>query len=168
MNHLNQYRQVQQQQGASRVVQTVTSLSNLSTVSQVITTTANTSNATRILQTVPTTVARITGMSLHPLPLVPVRATTAPVKAAQSQNIGQTVQIKSPQQTSLRVSAATGTNNSTVTTSAQPVQGQYIHPPHTTTYYSFESKYDHKFNNLTYILVVCMLPIIWISSYLDI
>ncbi|XP_025155797.1 histone deacetylase complex subunit SAP130-A isoform X2 [Harpegnathos saltator] len=130
--------QVQQQQGTPRVVQTVTSLSNLSTMSQVITTTTNTSSTTRILQTVPTTVARITGMSLHPLPLVPVRATTAPVKAAQSQNIGQTVQIKSPQQASLRVSTA-GTNNSTVTTSAQPVQGQYIHPPHTTTYYSFES-----------------------------
>ncbi|XP_032689215.1 histone deacetylase complex subunit SAP130-A isoform X2 [Odontomachus brunneus] len=130
--------QVQQQQGAPRVVQTVTSLSNLNTMSQVITTTTNTSNTTRILQTVPTTVARITSMSLHPLPLVPVRATTAPIKAAQSQNIGQTVQIKSPQQASLRVSAA-GTNNSTVTTSAQPIQGQYIHPPHTTTYYSFES-----------------------------
>lgn len=137
--HVNWYWQVQQQQNAPRVVQTVTSLSNLSTVSQVITTTTNTSNATRILQTVPTTVARITGMSLHPLPLVPVRATTASVKTAQSQNIGQTVQIKASQQPSLRVSTA-GTNNNTVTTSAQPVQGQYIHPPHTTTYYSFESK----------------------------
>ncbi|XP_018313784.1 histone deacetylase complex subunit SAP130-A isoform X4 [Mycetomoellerius zeteki] len=132
--------QVQPQQGAPRVVQTVTSLSNLSTVSQVITTTANTqSNAMRILQTVPTTVAKIAGMSLHPLPIaLPVRAASAPIKAAptQSQNIGQTVQVKPAPQANLRMSS---TNNSTATSSAQPVQGQYIHPPHTTTYLSFET-----------------------------
>ncbi|XP_018394604.1 PREDICTED: histone deacetylase complex subunit SAP130-A isoform X2 [Cyphomyrmex costatus] len=132
--------QVQSQQGAPRVVQTVTSLSSLSTVSQVITTTANTqSNAMRILQTVPTTVAKIAGMSLHPLPIaLPVRATSAPIKAAptQSQNIGQTVQVKPAPQANLRMSS---TNSSTVTSSAQPVQGQYIHPPHTTTYLSFET-----------------------------
>ncbi|XP_012228970.1 histone deacetylase complex subunit SAP130 isoform X2 [Linepithema humile] len=126
--------QVQQQQGAPRVV---TCLSSLSTVSQVITTTTNTqANAMRILQTVPTTVAKITGMSLHPLPIVPVRAAPAPVKPAtvQPQNIGPTVQIKPAQQTSLRVSAT-----NTATSSAQPVQGQYIHPPQSTTYYSFEA-----------------------------
>ncbi|KAG5317961.1 SP130 deacetylase, partial [Acromyrmex heyeri] len=132
--------QVQPQQGAPRVVQTVTSLSNLSTVSQVITTTANTqSNAMRILQTVPTTVAKIAGMSLHPLPIaLPVRAASAPIKAAptQSQNIGQTVQVKPAPQANLRMSS---TNSSTVTSSTQPVQGQYIHPPHTTTYLSFET-----------------------------
>lgn len=132
---------IQQQQGGPRVVQTVvTSLPTFSTVSQVITTTANTqSNAMRILQTVPTTVAKITGMSLHPLPIVPVRAAPTPVKAAtaQPQNIGQTVQIKPAQPTSLRVSS---TNSGTTTSSAQPVQGQYITPPHTTTtYYSFET-----------------------------
>ncbi|XP_018352917.1 PREDICTED: histone deacetylase complex subunit SAP130-A isoform X3 [Trachymyrmex septentrionalis] len=131
--------QVQPQQGAPRVVQTVTSLSSLST-SQVITTTANTqsANAMRILQTVPTTVAKIAGMSLHSLPIaLPVRAASAPIKAAptQSQNIGQTVQVK-PAQANLRMSS---TNSSTVTSSAQPVQGQYIHPPHTTTYLSFET-----------------------------
>ncbi|XP_011051243.1 PREDICTED: LOW QUALITY PROTEIN: histone deacetylase complex subunit SAP130 [Acromyrmex echinatior] len=132
--------QVQPQQGAPRVVQTVTSLSNLSTVSQVITTTANTqSNAMRILQTVPTTVAKIAGMSLHPLPIaLPVRAASAPIKAAptQSQNIGQTVQVKPAPQANLRMSS---TNSSTITSSTQPVQGQYIHPPHTTTYLSFET-----------------------------
>ncbi|XP_018363577.1 PREDICTED: histone deacetylase complex subunit SAP130-A isoform X3 [Trachymyrmex cornetzi] len=132
--------QVQPQQGAPRVVQTVTSLSSLSTVSQVITTTANTqSNAMRILQTVPTTVAKIAGMSLHPLPIaLPVRAASAPIKAAptQSQNIGQTVQVKPAPQANLRMSS---TNSSTATSSAQPVQGQYIHPPHTTTYLSFET-----------------------------
>ncbi|XP_011686652.1 PREDICTED: histone deacetylase complex subunit SAP130-A isoform X2 [Wasmannia auropunctata] len=132
--------QIQQQQGAPRVVQTVTSLSSLNTVSQVITTTANTqSNAMRILQTVPTTVAKIAGMSLHPLPIaVPVRATSGPIKAApaQSQNIGQTVQVKPAPQANLRMSS---TNSSTTTSSAQPVQGQYIHPPHTTTYLSFET-----------------------------
>ncbi|XP_029161922.1 histone deacetylase complex subunit SAP130-A isoform X2 [Nylanderia fulva] len=132
--------QIQQQQSGPRVVQTVvTSLSSFSTMSQVITTTANTqSNTMRILQTVPTTVAKITGMSLHPLPIVPVRAAPAPVKAtvAQPQNIGQTVQIKPAQPTSLRVSS---TNSGTTTSSAQPVQGQYITPPHTTTYYSFET-----------------------------
>lgn len=92
----------------------------------------------RILQTVPTTVAKITGMSLHPLPIVPVRAAPTPVKPAtvQPQNIGPTVQIKPAQQTNLRVSS---TNSSTPSSSAQPVQGQYIHPPQSTTYYSFEA-----------------------------
>jgi len=92
----------------------------------------------RILQTVPTTVAKIAGMSLHPLPIaLPVRAASAPIKTAptQSQNIGQSVQVK-PAQANLRMSS---TNSSTVTSSTQPVQGQYIHPPHTTTYLSFET-----------------------------
>ncbi|XP_043664949.1 histone deacetylase complex subunit SAP130 [Vespula pensylvanica] len=130
--------QVQQQQGTARVVQTVTPLSNLNTVSRVITTTANTSNVTRIPQTT-TTVTRITGMSLHPLPLAPARTAPTPVKATQAQNIGQTVQIKPPvQQSGLRVSATNTTNNST-TNPPQSVQGQYLHPPHTTTYYSFET-----------------------------
>ncbi|XP_025991059.1 histone deacetylase complex subunit SAP130-A isoform X2 [Solenopsis invicta] len=133
--------QVQPQQGAPRVVQTVTSLSSLSTVSQVITTAANTqSNTMRILQTVPTTVAKIAGMSLHPLPIaLPVKTASAPIKAApaQSQNIGQTVQVKPTPQANLRMSS---TNSSTATSSTQPVQGQYIHPPHTTTtYLSFET-----------------------------
>ncbi|XP_011640167.1 histone deacetylase complex subunit SAP130 [Pogonomyrmex barbatus] len=129
----------QQQQGAPRVVQTVTSLSNLTTVSQIITTANTHSNTMRILQTAPTTVAKITGMSLHPLPIsLPVRAASAPIKTApvQAQNIGQTVQIKPAQQANLRMSS---TNSSTTTSSAQPVQGQYIHPPHTTTYLSFET-----------------------------
>lgn len=94
----------------------------------------------RILQTVPTTVAKIAGMSLHPLPIaLPVRAASAPIKAApaQSQNIGQTVQVKPAPQANLRMSSI---NSSTATSSAQPVQGQYIHPPHTTTtYLSFET-----------------------------
>lgn len=133
--------QIQQQPGGPRVVQNVvTCLSSFSTVSQVITTTANTqSNAMRILQTVPTTVTKITGMSLHSLPLVPVRAAPTPVKAttAQPQTIGQTVQIKPAQPASLRVSS---TNSGTATSSTQPIQGQYITPPHnTTTYYSFET-----------------------------
>ncbi|XP_076282500.1 uncharacterized protein LOC143209991 isoform X1 [Lasioglossum baleicum] len=128
-----------QQQATPRVVQTVTSLSNISTVSRVITTAASTSNVTRISQPTPTTVARIAGMSLHPLPLAPARATTsAPVKTVQAQNVGPTVQIKPSQQSGLRVSSASSTNNNSNTIPAQPVQGQYIHPPHTTTYYSFE------------------------------
>lgn len=136
--------QIQQQPGVSRVVQTVvTSLSSFSTVSQVgaVTTTANTqSNAMRILQTVPAAGTKITGMSLHPLPIVPVRAAPTPtvkVTTAQPQNIGQTVQIKPAQPASLRVSS---TNSGTATSSTQPVQGQYITSPHnTTTYYSFET-----------------------------
>ncbi|XP_043503134.1 histone deacetylase complex subunit SAP130 isoform X2 [Polistes fuscatus] len=129
--------QVQQQQG-TRVVQTVTPLSSLNTVSRVITTTANTSNVTRLPQTT-TTVTRITGMSLHPLPLAPARTASAPVKTAQAQNIGQTVQIKQPvQQSGLRYSS-TNTTNST-SNPPQSVQGQYLHPPHTTTtYYSLET-----------------------------
>lgn len=134
-----QQQQQQPQQQTPRVVQTMTSLSNLSTVSRVIATTANTSNTTRIPQPVPTTVARITGMSLHPLPLAPARATPAPVKPSQAQNIGQTVQIKPPQQSGLRVSSTSSTNNNSTTAPGQSVQGQYLHPPHTATYYSFET-----------------------------
>lgn len=130
--------QVQQQQGTARVVQTVTPLSSLNTVSRVITTTANTSNVTRLPQTT-TTVTRITGMSLHPLPLAPARTASTPVKTAQAQNIGQAVQIKQPvQQSGLRYSS-TNTTNST-SNPPQSVQGQYLHPPHTTTtYYSLET-----------------------------
>ncbi|XP_014598513.1 PREDICTED: histone deacetylase complex subunit SAP130 [Polistes canadensis] len=130
--------QVQQQQGTARVVQTVTPLSSLNAVSRVITTTANTSNVTRLPQTT-TTVTRITGMSLHPLPLAPARTASTPVKTAQAQNIGQAVQIKQPvQQSGLRYSS-TNTTNST-SNPPQSVQGQYLHPPHTTTtYYSLET-----------------------------
>lgn len=126
-----------QPQPAPRVVQTVTSLSNLNTVSRVIATTASTSNTTRIPQPAPTTVARITGMSLHPLPLAPARVTSAQVKTVQAQNVGPTVQIKPSQQSGLRVSSTSSTNNNSNAPPAQPVQGQYLHPPHTT-YYSFE------------------------------
>ncbi|XP_076635623.1 uncharacterized protein LOC143348844 isoform X3 [Colletes latitarsis] len=125
-------------QTTPRVVQTVTCLSNLNTVSRVITTAASTSSATRIPQPAPTTVARITGMSLHPLPLTPARATTASVKTVQAQNVGSTVQIKPSQQSGLRVSSTSSTNNNSNTIPAQSVQGQYLHPPHTATYYSFE------------------------------
>ncbi|XP_017791180.1 PREDICTED: histone deacetylase complex subunit SAP130-A [Habropoda laboriosa] len=138
-----QQQQQQQQQSQSqtqqRVVQTVTSLSSLNTVSRVIATTASTSNTTRISQPASTTVARITGMSLHPLPLAPARAASTPAKTVQAQSsIGQTVQIKPSQQSGFRVSSASNTNNNSNTTPAQSVQGQYLHPPHTATYYSFE------------------------------
>ncbi|XP_015604837.1 histone deacetylase complex subunit SAP130-A isoform X2 [Cephus cinctus] len=131
--------QVQQQQGTPRVVQSVTSLSNLGTVSRVITTTANAANVTRVAQQTPTSVARITGMSLHPLPLAPNRVTQAAIKTPQAQNVQQTVQLKpSIQQSNLRVSS-TNTNIATSASStAQTVQGQYLHAPQTTTYYSFE------------------------------
>ncbi|CAD1475098.1 unnamed protein product, partial [Heterotrigona itama] len=136
-----QQQQQQQQQPQSqtipRVVQTVTSLSSLNTVSRIITTTASTSNTTRISQPTSTTVARITGMSLHPLPLAPARVTSAPAKTVQAQSIGQTVQIKTNQQSGFRVSTSNANNNSS-TTSSQSAQGQYLHPPHTATYYSFE------------------------------
>jgi len=94
----------------------------------------------RILQTAPTTVTKIAGMSLHSMPIVPVRAAPAPVKtsAAQSQNIGQSVQIKPAQQSNLCVSSI-NTNSNTTTSSTQPLQAQYVHPPHTTTYYSFQT-----------------------------
>ncbi|OAD57245.1 hypothetical protein WN48_02046 [Eufriesea mexicana] len=128
----------QQSQTIPRVVQTVTSLSSLNTVSRVIATTASTSNTTRISQPTSTTVARITGMSLHPLPLAPARVTSAPAKTVQAQNIGQTVQIKSTQQSGFRVSSANNTNNNSNTTPAQSAQSQYLHPSHTATYYSFE------------------------------
>lgn len=113
-------------------------MSNLNTVSRIITTTASTSNTTRISQPTSTTVARITGMSLHPLPLAPARVTSTPAKTVQAQSIGQTVQIKTNQQSGFRVSSANNANNNSSTTSSQSSQGQYLHPPHTATYYSFE------------------------------
>lgn len=141
---MQQQQQQQQQQPQSqtqtipRVVQTVTSLSSLNTVSRVIATTASTSNTTRISQPTSTTVARITGMSLHPLPLASARVTSAPAKTVQAQSIGQTVQIKPNQQSGFRVSSASNTNNNSNSTPSQSTQGQYLHPPHTATYYSFE------------------------------
>ncbi|XP_033356488.1 histone deacetylase complex subunit SAP130-A-like isoform X2 [Bombus vosnesenskii] len=141
---VQQQQQQQQQQPQSqsqtipRVVQTVTSLSSLNTVSRVIATTASTSNTTRISQPTSTTVARITGMSLHPLPLASARVTSAPAKTVQAQSIGQTVQIKPNQQSGFRVSSASNANNNSNSTPSQSTQGQYLHPPHTATYYSFE------------------------------
>ena len=77
-------------------------------------------------------------MSLHPLPLAPTRVTSAPAKTVQAQNIGQTIQIKPTQQSGFRVSSTSNTNNNSNTTPSQSAQGQYLHPPHTATYYSFE------------------------------
>lgn len=133
-----QQQQQTQSQTAPRVVQTATSLSSLNAVSRVIATTASTSNTTRIPQPASTTVARITGMSLHPLPLTSARATPAPAKTVQTQSIGQAVQMKPSQQSGFRVSSASSANNNSGTAPAPPVQGQYLHPPHTATYYSFE------------------------------
>ncbi|XP_012150856.2 uncharacterized protein LOC100882641 isoform X2 [Megachile rotundata] len=85
-------------------------------------------------QTAPRVVQTVTSLSS----LTPARVTSAPVKTVQTQSIGQTVQIKSSQQSGFRVSTASNTNNNSNTTPAQSVQGQYLHPPHTATYYSFE------------------------------
>ncbi|XP_066601843.1 histone deacetylase complex subunit SAP130-A-like isoform X2 [Prorops nasuta] len=137
--------QVQSQQGAPRVVQAVTSLTNLSSVPRVIATTASTSNASRIPQPVTTTVARITSMSLHSVPLAPARVTPTPMKTVQQTQASgqqQPVQIKpSVQPSGMRVSAPTPASNVATSQPAasQSVQGQYQHPPHTTTYYSFET-----------------------------
>ncbi|XP_034941423.1 histone deacetylase complex subunit SAP130-B [Chelonus insularis] len=105
-------------QGTTRVVQTITSLANIGTVSRVIATTTNPSNVARVTQSTPTSVARITGMTLHSLPIATTRAIPAPVKPVVSgQAIAQAVQIKSTgQPTALRVASASVISTSTITT----------------------------------------------------
>ncbi|XP_011306545.1 histone deacetylase complex subunit SAP130-A isoform X2 [Fopius arisanus] len=121
--------QIQQAPGhqqGPRVVQTITSLANIGTVSRVIATTTSggISNMARVSQSAPTSVARITGMTLHSLPLTSPRTTPAPMKPLQAQTITQTVQIKSSGQQTLRVTPATPvvmtTTASTIVTSAPP------------------------------------------------
>lgn len=82
------------------------------------------------------------------MPITSVRVTpgaTPTVKTPSNQNISQTaVQIKQPpsgqsQATGLRISTPSANNNSVVVSGGQSVQGQYLQPPHTTTYYSFET-----------------------------
>ncbi|OXU23211.1 hypothetical protein TSAR_006748 [Trichomalopsis sarcophagae] len=167
-----QQQQPQQQQGAQRVVQTVTPLANFSQVSRVIATTSTNAgvagNVTRVAQTGPTSVARITGMSLHPLPLTPARATPTPLKVtAQAPGI-QTVQLKQlpatmqpqsqvqvqvqqhqqqqqQQGPALQQRTISSINNANVTSAGianqQPgqIQGQYLHPQQTATYYSIDT-----------------------------
>ncbi|XP_003427527.1 histone deacetylase complex subunit SAP130 isoform X2 [Nasonia vitripennis] len=167
-----QQQQPQQQQGAQRVVQTVTPLANFSQVSRVIATTSTNAgvagNVTRVAQTGPTSVARITGMSLHPLPLTPARATPTPLKVtAQAPGI-QTVQLKQlpasmqpqsqlqvqvqqhqqqqqQQGPALQQRTISSINNANVTSASianqQPgqIQGQYLHPQQTATYYSIDT-----------------------------
>ncbi|XP_063991632.1 histone deacetylase complex subunit SAP130-A isoform X2 [Diachasmimorpha longicaudata] len=120
--------QVQQtpghQQGA-RVVQTITSLANIGTVSRVIATTTSgpITNMARVTQSAPTSVARITGMTLHSVPLTSPRPSPSPMKPLQAQTITQTVQIKSSGQQTLRVTPAAPvitTTTSTIVTSAPP------------------------------------------------
>ena len=160
--------QQSQPQVAPRVVQAVTSLANIGSMSRVIATTAGVAgNVGRVAQPAPTSVARITGMALHTLPLTPTRTTPTSVKTIPVQTIAQNVQIKQPiqqqhqQQPGLRItpinsSVAGGSglnsnnnaaptinsNNSTnniPTGSGQPVQGLYLNSPQTTTtYYSVE------------------------------
>ena len=150
------------------MVQTVTPLSNFGQVSRVIATTSTNAgvagNVTRVAPAGPTSVARITSMSLHPLPLTPARATPTPLKVSTQSPGIQTVQLKQasaaamqPQQTqqpqqqqqqqqgpTLQRAMAGVNSAAAVATSLanqqQPpqVQGQYLHPPHTTTYYSIE------------------------------
>lgn len=119
----------QQQQTIPRVVQTVASVSNIGQVSRVITTAANTSNVARVPQTGPTSVARITGISMHPLPLTPTRTTSATIKTTPVLNVTQTIQPKqSIPQSTLRI-VTTGTTSSTnstiVTNTPPPVQATY-------------------------------------------
>ncbi|XP_012275254.1 histone deacetylase complex subunit SAP130 isoform X2 [Orussus abietinus] len=135
--------QQQQQQSTPRVVQAVTTLSNLGTISRVIATTATVSHAARVTQPTPSSVARITGMSLHPMPLVPTRTAAPPVKTTHASSLTQPAQLKSPtpiQQSSFRVT--TSSNSNAITSNSniiQQVQGPCLHPPQTTTYYSFET-----------------------------
>ncbi|XP_014210269.1 histone deacetylase complex subunit SAP130-like isoform X2 [Copidosoma floridanum] len=91
--------QQQPQAGTTRVVQAVAPIANFSSVGRVITTTSTNAtvaaNVTRVAQTGPTSIARITGMSLHPLPasLTPGRTVT-PLKVTTQTSGIQTVQLK--------------------------------------------------------------------------
>ncbi|XP_046736475.1 mucin-5AC isoform X1 [Diprion similis] len=137
--HQQQQQPQQPQQCSPRVVQTVTSLPNIGAVARVITTTANVSGIPRGTQQNSPSVARISGnvMPLHPLPMSSTRVMPAVVKTTQPTALSQTVQLKtSTQQPGLRVSTNTPITGSGAT---QSVQGQYLHSPQSTTYYSFEA-----------------------------
>lgn len=113
-----------------RVVQTVASVSTLGgQVSRVITTQANTANVTRVTQPGPQSVARITGISMHPLPLTPTRTTSATIKTTPVLNVTQTIQPKqSIQQSTLRIvttGVTSSTNSSIVSNTPPPVQATY-------------------------------------------
>ncbi|XP_051174403.1 histone deacetylase complex subunit SAP130-A [Leptopilina boulardi] len=120
----------QQQPTIPRVVQTVASVSTLGQVSRVITTAANTSNVTRVTQPGPTSVARITGISMHPLPLTPTRTTSATIKTTPVLNVTQTLQPKQAiQQSTLRIvttgATSSSTNSTIVTNTPPPVLATY-------------------------------------------
>ena len=111
-------------------MQTVASVSSLGPVSRVITPTASTTSVTRVTQPGPTSVARITGISMHPLPLTPARVTPTTIKTATALSVAQTIQPKQPiEQSTLRIvttGASSSSNNTIVTNTPQPVQGVYF------------------------------------------
>ncbi|KAK0091527.1 hypothetical protein PV326_003076 [Microctonus aethiopoides] len=120
---IQQQQQPQSQQHGTRVVQTITSLANIGTVSRVIATTTNPSNVARVSQSTPTSVARITGMTLHSLPIATTRTIPAPVKpVVAGQAITQTVQIKSGgPPTALRVTPVISTTAMVTTATTVPI-----------------------------------------------
>ncbi|XP_014234757.1 histone deacetylase complex subunit SAP130-B [Trichogramma pretiosum] len=160
-----------QQQSGTRIVQAVAPLANFSQVSRVIATTSTSvgapGNVTRVAQTGPASVARITGMSLHQMPLAPTRTPLKVTTQGGTQTL-QTVQLKTanvamqPQtQVQVQVSQQSqpqqqhqsamgsrsmgGSSGVVVTTVAQTGQQQqsgqtqYVQSsPHPTTYFSIE------------------------------
>ncbi|XP_033216137.1 histone deacetylase complex subunit SAP130-A [Belonocnema kinseyi] len=119
-----------QQQTIPRVVQTVASVTSLAQVSRVITTVANTASVPRVVsQPGQTSVARITGISMHSLPITPTRATPTTIKTTPTLNVAQAIQPKQPiQQSTLRIvtSGATSSSNTmAVANPPQPVQATY-------------------------------------------
>ncbi|KAL7298492.1 hypothetical protein TKK_0008272 [Trichogramma kaykai] len=159
-----------QQQSGTRIVQAVAPLANFSQVSRVIATTSTSvgapGNVTRVAQTGPASVARITGMSLHQMPLAPTRTPLKVTTQGGAQTL-QTVQLKTANvamqpQTQVQVQVSQqpqpqqqhqsavgtrsigGSSGVVVTTVAQTGQQQsgqtqYVQSsPHSTAYFSIE------------------------------
>lgn len=99
-------------------------LTNFSQVSRVIATTSTnvvTGTVTRVAQTGPTSVARITGMSLHSLPITPTRPTTTSLKVATQ--VPQTLQAVQIKQAPVNIQHQTQTQ----VQATQQVPGQQVH-----------------------------------------
>lgn len=96
----------QQQQPQSQTPPTLQStipisfaLASSQDISRIVSTTsANLPTGSRITQSVPTSVARITNMSLHALPLTPARANPVPLKVTPAQNIPVQLKTMHPSQ----------------------------------------------------------------------
>lgn len=163
-------------------MQAVTSLASFNQASRVISTSAGTAgNAPRLAQA-GTSVARITGLSLHPIPINPAPASRATPPSGthkvtsqatvgiqqvtskpgptvtiqpqpQQQHQQQQPQLPQQQQISMQRTIGNVSSGNVVATSAPgqqstQIQGQYLHQPHATTYYSIDASGNFFYLNL--------------------